>query len=199
MTKPVDDFLAKQKAAFTAFRKALTAESDRGCALFAAAYLDRALSDLLFVSLVGNKNIEDDLFRGNAPLSSFSARIKMAFYLGKLSPSARRDLETIRSIRNDFAHHPEYIDFTVQSVKDRCDNLVHIWHEADARPRAKFTAAVSAALAMIHAETLRAEAPTECADVKFDEGFKVKVRTMAKESAEAMARAMSRDTSDDDA
>lgn len=199
MTEPLDDFLAKQRAAFASFRHALAEESDRGCALYAAAYLDRALSDLLFVSLVAHKKIEEDLFKSSAPLSTFSARIKMAYYLGKLPPSGRRDLETIRSIRNDFAHHPEYIDFTAQSIRARCDNLTLIWREPDAGPRAKFTAAVSALLALIHVETLRANAPAECAEMELDETFKQKVQTMAKASAEAIERARARDTSDDDA
>jgi len=199
MTEPLDDFLAKQQAAFAAFRHALSEESDRGCALFAAAYLDRALSDLLFVSLVAHKKIEEDLFKANAPLSTFSARIKMAYYLGKLSPSARQDLETIRSIRNDFAHHPEYIDFTAQSIRDRCDNLTLVWREPEVRPRAKYTASVSALLALIHVETLRAKAPDECTETELDESFKLKIRTMAKALVEAMERAQARDTSDDDA
>jgi len=113
---------------------------------------------------VSSKKIEEELFKSNAPLSSFSSRIKMAYYLGKLSASARRDLETIRSVRNDFAHHPEHLDFEVQSIKDRCANLVHVWHEPDVRPRAKFTAAVSALLAMVHGETLQAVAPAEKQD-----------------------------------
>jgi hypothetical protein len=79
-------FLAKQQRETEAFRKPLSAESDRGCALFAAAYLDSSLSDLLYVSLVAKKKIESDLFDGTNPLMTFSSRIKMAYYLG-LSPS----------------------------------------------------------------------------------------------------------------
>jgi len=77
--------LAAQQENVAAFRKALTAESDRGCALFAAAYLDASLSDFLYVSLVSNKSIEKDLFEGSAPLATFSSRIMMAYYLGLIS------------------------------------------------------------------------------------------------------------------
>jgi hypothetical protein len=54
MSESPRDFVAKKHKEAEAFRKALSSESDRGCALFAAAYLDSSLSDLLFVSLVAN-------------------------------------------------------------------------------------------------------------------------------------------------
>ncbi len=85
MNDKIVEHLATQKKKVDSFRKSLTSESDRGCALFAAAYLDVSLSDLLYVSLVGNKNIEKDLFEGTAPLSTFSSRIKLAYYLGLIS------------------------------------------------------------------------------------------------------------------
>jgi hypothetical protein len=153
---------------------------------------------LLYVSLVSKGNIEEDLFKSNGPLSSFSFRIKMAYYLGKISHSVRRDLDTIRSIRNDFAHHPEYLDFDVQKVRDRCSNLVNVWCGSDARPRAKFTAAVSGLLAMIHAETFQTESPDEKPDAPVLEEHKLKIRTMSKEAADALTRALSRDAIDED-
>jgi hypothetical protein len=42
MSEPPADFVQKQQKNAIAFRKALSSESDRGCALFAAAYLDIA-------------------------------------------------------------------------------------------------------------------------------------------------------------
>ena len=74
----VEKFLAAQKEEVEAFGRAPAAESDRGCDLFAAGYLDKSLSDLLYVSLVSEKG----LFKGTAPLAKFSSRTKMAFYLG---------------------------------------------------------------------------------------------------------------------
>jgi DNA-binding MltR family transcriptional regulator len=165
---------------FTAFRAALSQESDRGCALFAAAYLDTALADMLRASLVKNKKMDDDLFESQGPLSTFSAKIKLAYYLGKLSPSERRDLDTIRSIRNDFAHHAATIDFDSQSIRDRCSNLVIIWHSKDSRPRAKYTASVSGVLAKIHAETVLASAPNECPERPVPEEVKERIRARAR-------------------
>jgi hypothetical protein len=75
MDSEVAKHIAAQQEKVTAFRKALI---DRGCALFAAAYLDASLSDLLYVCLVSNESIETDLFEGTAPLATFSSRIKVA-------------------------------------------------------------------------------------------------------------------------
>ena len=146
------------------FRQALTSESDRGCALFAAAYLDISLSDLLYVSLVENKNVDKDLFEGTAPLSNFSSRIKLAYYLGLISLNCRRDLDIVRGIRNDFAHKPEIISFKTQSIHDRCKNLSFSYHEKDVDPRSHFTAAVMIVLGHIHITTLTTTPHTEKPD-----------------------------------
>jgi hypothetical protein len=66
VTNSAEHFIKKQRGEFLAFRQALTKESDRGCALFAAAFLDKTLSDLLYLSLVNDKKVERDLFEGNA-------------------------------------------------------------------------------------------------------------------------------------
>jgi DNA-binding MltR family transcriptional regulator len=149
MTESSEEFVEKMLDRFIDFRRALTKETDRGCALYAAAYLDRAISDLLFLSLVANKNVEKDLFEGTAPLASFSSRIKLAYYLGKLSPSMRRDLDLIRKIRNDFAHSAENLTFETEKVANRCKELQYTYHDKKQRPRGHFTAAVCGILATI--------------------------------------------------
>lgn len=144
---------------FLAFRKALTSESDRGCALFAAAYLDKALSDLLSNLFVADKRLDQDLFKGNAPLTSFSSRIKMAYYLGKISSECRSDLDTIRGIRNEFAHHSIVISFEDQSIADRCRSLQFSYHVKEHRPRGHFTASASRILALLHCASMESTAP----------------------------------------
>jgi DNA-binding MltR family transcriptional regulator len=111
------------RSEFSNVVKALNKESDRGCALFAAAYLDAVLAKLLKSSLVQDSRVEDDLFRGQAPLSAFSARIKMAYYLRMINAEERKALDTIRSIRNHFAHHPNVAQFSDHPIRDKCANL----------------------------------------------------------------------------
>jgi DNA-binding MltR family transcriptional regulator len=176
MTTTSEQFLEKQNQEFLAFRNALTVETDRGCALFAAAYLDKALSDLLRVSLVQDQNIDDDLFKGIRPLSSFSSRIVLTYYLGKISLECRRDLDMIRKIRNDFAHHASLISFDTQEMTNRCKTLSFSYHTKDGRPRAHFTAAVSGILALLHARTSNAVAPIALADDRPTEAKKAITR-----------------------
>jgi hypothetical protein len=151
-------------AQFMLFRSALTKESDRGCALFAAAYIDKALSDLLCRSLVESNKIDDELLKGNAPLASFSSRIKMAFYLGKISSSCRRDLDLIRKIRNDFAHNAADISFETEAIGNKCRELTFSYQAPDARPRAHFTAACAGLLGTIQMIGVHAVAPKQAAD-----------------------------------
>jgi len=175
------EFIAKMQARFMDFRRALTKETDRGCALFAAAYLDRATSDLLYLSLVENKHVEKDLFEGTAPLASFSSRIKLAYYLGKLSPSMRRDLDLIRKIRNDFAHSAENLTFDTEKIANRCKELQYSYHESDQRPRGHFTAAVCGILSTIEMTGLQSVAPAERSDDIPSEEEKEELRNQVKE------------------
>jgi hypothetical protein len=167
MTLPIDNFLATFSSQFLEFRAALDTESDRGCALFAAAYLDRALSDALYVSMVDAKKIDSELFGNQAPLATFSNRIRLAFYLGKISAETRADLERIRSIRNDFAHHPEILSFEMTTVRDRCSSLIQTWGTLEpvgTSPRSRFVACVTTLVAYLGAEVLEAHAPSQKMD-----------------------------------
>jgi len=142
------------------FRQSLDFESDRGCALFAASFIDDALAILLRSSLVSDNKIEQALFNGTAPLATFSSRISMSFYLGKLSLPCRQDLDVVRRIRNEFAHRADAISFTDKVIADRCRALHFSLREKDAAPRSHFTSATCALLALIHEATVNSSSPT---------------------------------------
>jgi hypothetical protein len=101
----------------------LAHESDRGVVLITAAFLDEALASLLRRCLIDQQDVVDELFGNDRPLGTFSARIRMTYCLGHMSSATFRDLETIRGIRNEFAHSWDMISFSTQSVRDRCMNL----------------------------------------------------------------------------
>lgn len=103
-------------------------QADRGTALVAAAWLDDALQARIRAAFRPDKGTADDLFRPDGPLGSFSARIKLAYLLDLIEPTARKDLDRIRGIRNDFAHERKDLRFTSPSIRDRCRQL----HGADA-------------------------------------------------------------------
>jgi DNA-binding MltR family transcriptional regulator len=165
MTKEHEKFLEELRNEVKVFRDELTKESDRGCALFATAYLDKALSDLLFSSVVYEpKKIDKELFEFNSPLGTFSSRIKMAYYLGKISKVARRDLDLLRSIRNKFAHHPAVASFNDESVANQCKELKLSFRKKDDEPRLHFLGSVFGVLAHIHTATFTATAPDQKPD-----------------------------------
>jgi DNA-binding MltR family transcriptional regulator len=98
-------------------------DSDRAAAILASSYLEEALGEYIKLFLVEDSSI-DELFRGYGPLSSFSARIGIAFATGLVTKRMRDDLNSIRKIRNHFAHHPAETSFQVPLVRDLCSNLL---------------------------------------------------------------------------
>ena len=112
------DISSLQQAATT-----FTKQTDRGSALIAAAWVDDALEVYLRASFRPDKKIANEILRPDGPLGSFSARIKSAYLLGIIEPTAFRDLEIVRAIRNDFAHVRQRIRFTDPSIKERCKRL----------------------------------------------------------------------------
>jgi len=92
-------------------------ESDRGCILIGASVLDDVLCELLKKRLTKSDHIAkhamEPLFSGMGPLSSFSARIKLAYCLGLIDQWEFEDLERIRKVRNKAAH-----EYTAKSFAD---------------------------------------------------------------------------------
>lgn len=124
------------------FRRALRDETDRGAALYAAAFLEDRLGLLLRSFFVQREGAADGLLTGTGGLSTFSARIDLAMLLGLASGSTRRDLHLIRKIRNDFAHSPQAIDFSYDSITSRCRELSHTPLLVSDRPRHRYIQAV---------------------------------------------------------
>jgi hypothetical protein len=55
-----------------------------------------------------------------APLSSFSARIKLAFSLNLIPDTVYNDLERVRDVRNAFAHQIADLTFASDPIKAIC-------------------------------------------------------------------------------
>ena len=99
-------------------------ESDRACVILFAAVMDQYLTKMLkskFVQIPGNN---DPLFDGtNAPIETFGAKISIAYRLGLISKKLHDSLNTVRKIRNEFAHNISHCNFKNQSIKDRLSSL----------------------------------------------------------------------------
>ena len=121
-----DDFIRATNAALDGVQT-LSSESDRGCVLVGAAMLDEVLRGILLGPLRDDEETLRALFdAGSAPLSSFSAKIRLCYALGLVSKNTHADLHRVREIRNDAAHFEKRrgagfdTGFATQSVVDRC-------------------------------------------------------------------------------
>ena len=99
-------------------------QEDRGAAIIAAAFLeDRLLFCLANHFKNRDRFLENQLFRGLGPLSSFSAKIDIAFLLGIFDQEGRDQIHIIRRVRNAFAHTMTPLQFTSSNISDMCSNL----------------------------------------------------------------------------
>ncbi len=101
------------------FRK-LVSETNTGVAIISAAYLDECLKKLLNSQIEkAGRKVAQRIFDFNGPLGTFSSRIHLAFGFGLISKDTYQRLNSIRSIRNDFAHTPFDISFNNEKIKNK--------------------------------------------------------------------------------
>ena len=131
---------------FAPFLDDLNRESERGAVLISVSYLERQLKQIVLALLCeGDTSVR--LLEGfNAPLGTLAARSAAAAALGLISEQEHRELETIRKIRNQFAHDHR-MSFSDQNIVDRCRNLSFAakdYGDVVLDSRGKFTTAVVA-------------------------------------------------------
>src|SRR5690606_18966025 len=93
-----------------------------------------------------NKVAEELVGDGMVPLGSFSARTQAAYVLGLISENEFKELNTLRKIRNLFAHKVK-MSFDVQQVKDLCANLIYAakeYGDVKMSPHGQFSTAATA-------------------------------------------------------
>lgn len=118
MAKPKELSLGEWNQMVVTFRE----ESDRGAAILAGSFAEHALGQYLKFR-IRDKKVADELFNATGPLSSFSQRIAIAYAFDLISSALYKDFETIRKIRNRFAHHPLDTTFNTNDIKQLCEAL----------------------------------------------------------------------------
>ena len=112
---------------FLSMLKILDKESERGCVLVGQAFLDDALETLLRAKLTQNSVLSsedaDKLLEYPGPLASFAVRSKMSLALSLLDSDEFTSLETIRKIRNFFAHSRQIAELSDQKVSALVETL----------------------------------------------------------------------------
>lgn len=98
--------------------ESLERESDRAVALIAAAHVETALRSMLKSTMVDSEGVLEKLFDvPAAPLSTFSSNIALAFGLGYIGSYTYKTLESIREVRNAFAHFRRAMSFEDSDVR----------------------------------------------------------------------------------
>lgn len=104
--------------------KDLRTVHDRAAAIIVATTVDDALRDLLLHKMVTlNSDRYNSLFGVDRPLSSFAAKINIAYAFNVISDATRGDLEAIKNIRNAFAHARKPITFKTPEIEVECGKM----------------------------------------------------------------------------
>ena len=96
---------------------------DRGLVLSLAAFAEEALGELLKAFMTPSEATTQLIEGFNAPLGTFSSRIKAAYAIGLITKEQSLDLERLRKIRNEFAHSWKPIDISKQKVAALIDGM----------------------------------------------------------------------------
>lgn len=108
--------------------KKMNKKNDTICILLAANFIDKCLANLLVTKLpTKDKNfVIEELLNRN--LSNFSTRYKIAYALNIIDKRYFDDIETIGSIRNEFAHIHFEISFKEPEIIKYCGKL-KLWEK----------------------------------------------------------------------
>jgi mannitol operon repressor len=107
---------------FSRFLPELNKESDRGRVLISCSYIDELMRRILLAFFIDRESSLRLIDGFNAPLGTFSTRTAAAHALGLISPTEFKESDTLRRIRNRFAHDV-HASFDQQEIRDLCKNL----------------------------------------------------------------------------
>jgi DNA-binding MltR family transcriptional regulator len=99
------------------FLNQVDAESDRGVALLAASFVNAALRNCLLDHFTHAKPGRELLDDSNGPLAGLSAAAKACRALDIITDSQYERILIIRTLRNDFAHSWQPLDFSMPGVR----------------------------------------------------------------------------------
>jgi hypothetical protein len=107
------------------FLDELLGPSDRACAIVGAAYVERFLICLIQAKMRAFTKKESDalFFEERAILKTFAARTEIAYALESISKEQKTILNSIRRVRNVFAHAVRPITFEHELIADVCKAL----------------------------------------------------------------------------
>jgi DNA-binding MltR family transcriptional regulator len=99
----------------------LNNESDLGCVVIGAAFVDDLLVSLLKTKFIPNSDVVNKVLDGS--LGNFSARADIAYCLGLIPKHEYQDIILIGEIRNLFAHSRLELNFNDKEIQEKCQRL----------------------------------------------------------------------------
>jgi hypothetical protein len=106
------------------YRQINAEENDRGAAILAAITVDIMLTNTIIRRLPKGAPMYTQVFENQGPLGTFDGKIVIAQAFGIIGPNTRKNLDTIKHIRNTFAHAGIPITFSTPEIADACNSLV---------------------------------------------------------------------------
>lgn len=104
-------------AEFEQIDREMTTAHDRAVALLLASQVQRYVEITAISHLVRrDEETTKTLVDRGGPLGSFNSTIRLAYALGIITANERDDLDTVRQIRNAFAHTLLPIDFKTEQI-----------------------------------------------------------------------------------
>lgn len=136
---------------FNQMTDAVMSQGPHAVALVYVQLVDNELTELIFGHMPGmDRHLDRSLFKGSAPLATFSAKIDLAKSMGIIDSALWSELHRLRKLRNKFAHAHKVLSFEDQVVIDHVNSLAEIHAGlAEFGPKAKFMGAVNVILTML--------------------------------------------------
>lgn len=116
---------------YHAFTREIQKASDRASAILATNHLDHILQESILNALPkrGDNPAAEKLFGGDTSiLSSLNAKIRMAHALRIFGDATFKNLDTIRQVRNIFAHTAHPVSFRTPEIAKACKTLSRLPH-----------------------------------------------------------------------
>jgi hypothetical protein len=106
------------------FMQLLSRQTEAGAALVTAGLVEDWLEKLLLTAgrRLSNKTAKG-IFMGLGPLSSFSAKIEIAYMFELIDKGVRDDPRIVKTIRNRFAHTTRFVHFESEHIAKECRKL----------------------------------------------------------------------------
>jgi hypothetical protein len=118
--------LEEQMAHYEEASKELREGTDRAVAIVGALYVQDALNGLIVVHLARtDETTMGELYNRDGPLHSFGTATLLAYAMGLIEQSTKTRLDTIRRVRNAFAHAFRPITFETPAIADACRGLLY--------------------------------------------------------------------------